>query len=148
VSCCQEILPQCTTFPTYLKLTIFAQVLQPSAQVGFAGLADHIICTEAYKMGILAQNVLAPGFISFIDVITTSISEVSRRMFVSREGEKKCSWLEEYSQGCVMEIYTIPLAGDVYKNASFETVCAAVRREYGACLFALVSYCLILGHSA
>jgi hypothetical protein len=88
-------------------------------------------------MGILAQNVLAPGFISFIDVITTSISEVSRRMFVSRDRTKKCDWLEEYSQGCVMEIYTISLVGKAYKDAVFETVCAAIQRDYGACLFAL-----------
>jgi hypothetical protein len=100
-------------------------------------------------MGILAQNILAPGFISFIDVITTSISEDSRRTFISRDTEKKCEWLEEYSKGCVMEIQTIPLAGDVYKDVSFETACAAVYKEYGACLFALVNHDvrLIVGYS-
>lgn len=117
------------------RLSLFVQVLQPENQVHFTGIADHIICTEAFKMGILAQNVLAPGFISFLHVITTSISDESQATLVS-EGEEN-DWLREYAQGCVMEIYTIPRLGEAFEGISYEEACASIKAENSACLFAL-----------
>ncbi|KAJ1341252.1 hypothetical protein BSLG_004187 [Batrachochytrium salamandrivorans] len=59
----------------YGNLKIFAQILLPGNKTHLTHLADHTLCIDEFMMGMLAQNSLAPGFSTFMYLITTSIPD-------------------------------------------------------------------------
>lgn len=78
---------------------------------------------------------MSPGFISLIDVLTTSISSKSKKSFQFIEQEKS-QWINEYLEGSTMEIYTVNLTV-AYKDVEYTIAASSIYKEFGACLFAL-----------
>ncbi|KAI8801924.1 calcium-activated BK potassium channel alpha subunit-domain-containing protein [Cladochytrium replicatum] len=127
-------------------LPLHIQVLLPSNKIHFRGIADQIICIDEFKMGILAQNCVAPGFATLINDLTTSIPENSVATFEKNmrqlEGvgigkrTKLPAWLKEYIDGAQNEIYPVRLSSS-YTNVTFSEAAWRIYRTHDAVMFAI-----------
>ena len=92
-------------------IPLFVQVLLPQNITFFSSLADHVMCVDALKLGILSQNILSPGFLNFFNLLTTSIPETSIQKFSQTESVGKqthmFTWMSEFIAGGLNEIYTV-----------------------------------------
>ncbi|KAJ3218295.1 hypothetical protein HK099_005112 [Clydaea vesicula] len=117
------------------RLPLFVQVLLPRNIVLFQNLAEHVLCIDSYKLGILSQNALAPGFINLITMLTTSFSDASKKFFYYKNS-KFDEWIQEYIAGSTQEIYTVRLYIN-YKGQLFENLASNIYQKYGALLFGI-----------
>ncbi|KAJ3111693.1 hypothetical protein HDU96_005446 [Phlyctochytrium bullatum] len=100
-------------------------------------LPEHVLCLDEFKLGIIAQNCIASGFTTLINILITSIPEHSiRRFHRSYNPRKGGSWVKEYVQGLAMEIYSVRLS-PCFKGMRFKVAAERVFLRHGAILFAV-----------
>ncbi|KAJ3385227.1 hypothetical protein HDU92_003159 [Lobulomyces angularis] len=117
------------------KIPIFVQVLLPRNIVLFQNLAEHVLCIDSYKLGILSQNALAPGFINLITMLTTSFKEESKKEFLYKD-PKANEWLEDYTSGLTHEIYTVRLSIK-YRGQLFQNLASYIYQKYNTVLLGI-----------
>lgn len=63
---------------------------------------------KAFKMGILAGNIMIPGFSTFISnlIMSSSIGASLKKELPN--------WMLEYCHGLTQEIYSIPFSNDIH----------------------------------
>jgi Calcium-activated BK potassium channel alpha subunit len=116
------------------SLKIFAQILLPRNKIHLENLADHILCIDEFRLGMAAQSCLAPGFPTLLYILTNSISE--RAVDHLSGYGKASSWMQEYLNGAVMELYEVKL--DIkYAGMKFTEAVVAVYKHHNAILFGL-----------
>lgn len=52
------------------KLKIFAQIILPRNKVHLEDLADQVMCIDEFRLGMIAQNAIAPGFTTILYILT------------------------------------------------------------------------------
>lgn len=52
------------------KLKIFAQIILPRNKVHLEDLADQVMCIDEFRLGMIAQNCIAPGFTTILYILT------------------------------------------------------------------------------
>ncbi|KAJ2714400.1 hypothetical protein H4R19_001749 [Coemansia spiralis] len=114
---------------------IYAQVLLPETTLHMEFLADHVICIEELRLGLLAKNVLVPGFASLIAILTSSIPESITGSLV--RGAQRKPWLAEYAQSLNHEIYSTKIS-PLFTGAKFQRAAQGIFQRTGATLFALL----------
>ena len=63
---------------------------------------------DEIKLGLIAMNMLCPGFTSLINILITSIPEASINSFQrAYSPERGGMWVKEYVDGASMEIYRV-----------------------------------------
>lgn len=113
-------------------LTLFAQIIRPRSKIHLIGLVDHTLCIDEFKMGMMAQNCLFPGYSTLLYLLTTSISaSVFDNLNYPLEDDEK-----EYLDGAMQEIYEIKLSMK-YAGMSFIDCSILIYRKYGASLMGL-----------
>ncbi|KAI9333335.1 hypothetical protein DFJ73DRAFT_854405 [Zopfochytrium polystomum] len=123
------------------ELKLFVQVLLPQNKQHFDSLAEHVYCLDELKLGVLAQNAVAPGFTALINVLITSIPEASIRTFqrnfrVGADGRGQ--WVKEYVEGASMEIYPVVLS-KAFAGLTFREAAERFYLRHSIILFALAS---------
>ncbi|KAI9090823.1 calcium-activated BK potassium channel alpha subunit-domain-containing protein, partial [Phlyctochytrium arcticum] len=116
------------------KANIFAQVVLPGNKIHFQILADHILCIDEFKHGMLAQNCLAPGFSTLMYLLTTSIPNSIKDTF--KERSRNSEWIPEYADGAEMEIYAVNLSS-LFAGMSFPKAAERIYMSHGALVFAI-----------
>ncbi|KAJ3282391.1 hypothetical protein HK104_010910 [Borealophlyctis nickersoniae] len=112
---------------------IFAQVLLPGNKTHFQILADHVLCIDEFKLGMLAQNCLAPGFSTMLYLLTTSIPDSATRALKQKN---LGAWVDEYIDGATMEIYAVKLSS-AYAGMRFDRVADRCYTLHRVLLFAV-----------
>ncbi|KAH6602015.1 hypothetical protein BASA61_001541 [Batrachochytrium salamandrivorans] len=118
----------------YGNLKIFAQILLPGNKTHLTHLADHTLCIDEFMMGMLAQNSLAPGFSTFMYLITTSIPD---RAIRNLNLTHQPPWVKEYFEGASMELYAVKLSHLCYAGVKFSKAVIQMYREHQTVMFAL-----------
>jgi hypothetical protein len=73
-------------------------------------LAEHVVCLDEFKLGILAQNCISPGFTTLINIlITTTPRAALNLLLLNPDISNGESWIKEYIQGSSMEIYPVSI---------------------------------------
>ncbi|KAJ8329775.1 hypothetical protein QVD99_004219 [Batrachochytrium dendrobatidis] len=116
------------------SLKVFAQILLPGNKTHLVQLADHTLCIDEFMMGMLAQNSLAPGFSTFMYLITTSIPD---RAISNLKLDNQSQWVQEYFAGARMELYAVKLSAKCYAGVKFSAAVAQIYKEHHAVMFAL-----------
>lgn len=126
------------------SIPLFIQTLLPKNIPHFSSLSQNVLCIDGFKLGLMAQNCLAPGFLSFFYTLTNSVPdstcEKARRVLGSAGNggnNNGSSWIDEYADGLAMEIYTITLSSLGFKGISFQTLATLVYSKFNALVFAL-----------
>ncbi|KAJ1736111.1 hypothetical protein LPJ61_000161 [Coemansia biformis] len=114
---------------------IYAQVLLPETTLHMEFLADHVICIEELRLGLLAKNVLVPGFASLVAMLTSSIPDSIAGPLV-RSAQRK-TWLAEYAQSLSHEIYSTKIS-PLFNGAKFQRAAQGIFQRTGSTLFALL----------
>ncbi|KAJ3221288.1 hypothetical protein HK099_003615 [Clydaea vesicula] len=96
---------------------------------------EHVLCIDSYKLGILSQNALAPGFINLITMLTTSFKEESKKEFLYKD-PKANEWLEDYTSGLTHEIYTVRLSIK-YRGQLFQNLASYIYQKYNTVLLGI-----------
>lgn len=83
---------------------------------------DQVICEDSIKLGLLAQNSLTPGFLTFISNLFNVQCE--KEISYSSIFKKKNSnnWRDDYLKGVDMEIYAKKFPSFLYNIPVFEAV--------------------------
>ncbi|KAJ3190217.1 hypothetical protein HDU85_000508 [Gaertneriomyces sp. JEL0708] len=118
----------------YRKANIFAQVISPGSKMHFQILSDHLLCIDEFKLGMLAQNCLAPGFSTMLYLLTTSIPAATKKELKTKA--KFAPWIDEYADGAEMEIYAVRLS-HIYAGMSFPEVAERIYLTHSAIIFAV-----------
>jgi len=98
-------------------------------------LADHVLCLDSFKLGILAQNSQCPGFATLIHLLTTSIPDASRRAFLKSHSVPR--YMKDYINGSMMEIYPVVLSHSSFIGHEFGKISQRIYELYGCLLFGL-----------
>ncbi|KAJ2785808.1 hypothetical protein H4R18_000354, partial [Coemansia javaensis] len=114
---------------------VYAQVLLPETVMHMEFLADHVICIEELRLGLLAKNLLVPGFASLIAILTSSIPDSITSPLV-RSAQRK-PWLAEYVQSLSHEIYSTNIS-PFLAGAKFQRAAQVIFQRTGATLFGLL----------
>ncbi|KAJ3191603.1 hypothetical protein HK101_007566 [Irineochytrium annulatum] len=118
---------------------LLVQVILPPNKLHFDYLAEHVFCLDEFKMGIISQNCIAPGFTTLINILVTSIPDASIRRFESKYDVKKGGmWAKEYVRGLTNEIYPVVL-GRCFRGLTFKSLSERIYLRHGALLFALAA---------
>ncbi|KAJ3345547.1 hypothetical protein HDU91_007319, partial [Kappamyces sp. JEL0680] len=115
------------------RIKLFAQVILPRNKIHLEGLADHILCIDEFRLGMAAQNCLAPGFATILYALTNSISEEAVGN-LNRHGRQ--AWIKEYLVGVQNEVYEIIL-DEKYANMTFMSAVISIYKHHGSILFAI-----------
>ncbi|KAJ3203883.1 hypothetical protein HDU67_009890, partial [Dinochytrium kinnereticum] len=118
---------------------ILAQVVLPPNKLHFDSLAEHVLCLEEFKLGIIAQNCIASGFTTLVNILITSVPEPSIRAFHRSYSTKKGGiWVKEYVQGLHMEIYSVNIS-PCFRGMTFKVAAERVFLRHHAILFAIAT---------
>ncbi|KAJ1668500.1 hypothetical protein IW140_000332 [Coemansia sp. RSA 1813] len=115
---------------------IYAQVLAPETTLHMELLAEHVICVEELRLGLLAKSVMVPGFASLVQLLTTSIPDTTTVPLMRAAGYERKAWLAEYVASMSHEIYATRLSA-VFKGMKFQHAAQLVYKRTGATMFAL-----------
>ncbi|KAJ2723300.1 hypothetical protein GGI07_002728 [Coemansia sp. Benny D115] len=115
---------------------IYAQVLLPETTVHLEYLADHVICVEELRLGLLAKSVLVPGFASLLQLLTATIPGNTTDPLVRAAMANRQPWLAEYAASMAHEIYATRLAPQL-TGLKFPRAAQRVFQRTGATLFAI-----------
>ncbi|KAI7835126.1 hypothetical protein BX661DRAFT_176126 [Kickxella alabastrina] len=115
---------------------IYAQVLLPETTLHLEYLADHVICVEELRLGLLAKSVMVPGFASLLQLLTSSIPNNTTDPLVRVARNSRQPWLAEYAQGMAHEIYATRISS-IFNGVRFQRAAQVIFQRTGATLFAL-----------
>ncbi|KAJ2897341.1 hypothetical protein GGI21_004951, partial [Coemansia aciculifera] len=115
---------------------IYAQVLLPETTLHLEYLADHVICVEELRLGLLAKSVMVPGFASLLQLLTASIPDNTTEPLIRVAGRYKQEWLAEYAQSMSHEIYATRVS-QIFNGVKFQKAAQVIFTRTGATLFAI-----------
>ncbi|KAJ2394180.1 hypothetical protein GGI05_002152 [Coemansia sp. RSA 2603] len=115
---------------------IFAQVLLPETTLHLEYLADHVICVEELRLGLLAKSVMVPGFASLLQLLASSIPNTMTDPLIRAAQHSRQPWLAEYAQSMSHEIYATRISS-IFNGMRFQRVAQAIFQRTGATLFAI-----------
>ncbi|PIA15421.1 hypothetical protein COEREDRAFT_81974 [Coemansia reversa NRRL 1564] len=118
------------------RVPIYAQVLLPESTMHMDFLADHVICVEELRLGLLAKSVMVPGFASLLQLLTSSIPATITEPLVRAAGRGRRPWLAEYAQSMSHEIYPTRISS-IFVGERFQKAAHVIFQRTGATLFAL-----------
>ncbi|KAJ1841591.1 hypothetical protein LPJ70_004165, partial [Coemansia sp. RSA 2708] len=119
-----------------IHVPIYAQVLLPETTMHMEYLAEHVICIEELRLGLLAKSVMVPGFASLLQLLTSSIPSTITDPLVRAATKGRKQWLAEYAQSMAHEIYATRISS-MLTGAKFHRAAQVVFQRTGATLFAL-----------
>jgi hypothetical protein len=119
------------------KLKIFAQVLLPRNKIHLEHIVTQVLCIDEFKLGMLSQNCLSPGFANMLYSLTNSVTERTLGDLPSFAGR---IWKKEYLDGTLMEIYEVRLS-KLYSGLLFHEAAQLIYKKHHAVLFALGYAC-------
>ncbi|KAI8852305.1 hypothetical protein BC829DRAFT_440747 [Chytridium lagenaria] len=100
-----------------------------------ANYADRVTS----ELGIIAQNCIASGFATLVNILITSIPEPSIRSFRRSYNVKKGgAWVKEYVQGLSMEIYSVTMSR-CFRGLTFKAAAERIFLRHNSILFAIAS---------
>ncbi|KAJ3368972.1 hypothetical protein GGF31_005933 [Allomyces arbusculus] len=117
-------------------LRVFVESMLPENQAQFHYLADQILCIEELTMGILAQAVRVPGFPTLIALLSSSMTDESRRVLVQLAEKQGLKWIKPYIRGASQEMYACHFPRALVGMA-FKDVSRVLFGRFGACLIGL-----------
>ncbi|KAJ9054985.1 hypothetical protein DSO57_1008870 [Entomophthora muscae] len=118
-------------------LRLYAQVNLPENKPHFDHLARQLVCLQELRLGMLAQNLLNPGFSTLIYLLATSMTDTTYdELLASIKQTPELPWLEEYVHGATHEIYSISISS-FFAGMTFIAVAETIYKHFGATLFAL-----------
>lgn len=97
-------------------------------------IADHILCIDEFKLGMLAQNCLAPGFSTMLYLLTTSIPDAIKNKWKNKK--QIAPWVDEFADGAEMEIYAVQLS-TIFSGMRFAQVAERIYMVHLALMFAI-----------
>ncbi|KAJ2412607.1 hypothetical protein GGI10_003585 [Coemansia sp. RSA 2530] len=115
---------------------IYAQVLLPETTLHLEYLADHVICVEELRLGLLARSVMVPGFASLLQLLTASIPNNTTDPLIRVAGRYKQEWLAEYARSMSHEIYATRVSS-IFNGVKFQKAAQVIFQRTGATLFAI-----------
>ncbi|KAJ2081976.1 hypothetical protein H4R24_001955 [Coemansia sp. RSA 988] len=118
------------------RVPIYAQVLLPESTMHMDFLADHVICVEELRLGLLARSVMVPGFASLLQLLTSSIPATITEPLVRAADRGRRPWLAEYAQSMSHEIYPTRISS-IFVGERFQKAAHVIFQRTGATLFAL-----------
>ncbi|KAJ2810697.1 hypothetical protein H4S07_002522 [Coemansia furcata] len=121
---------------TKRAVPIYAQVLLPETTLHLEYLADHVICVEELRLGLLARSVMVPGFASLLQLLTASIPDNTTEPLIKVAGRYKQEWLAEYAQSMSHEIYATRVSS-IFNGVKFQKAAQVIFQRTGATLFAI-----------
>ncbi|KNE70049.1 hypothetical protein AMAG_15038 [Allomyces macrogynus ATCC 38327] len=117
-------------------LRVFVESMLPENQAQFYYLSDQILCIEELSMGILAQAVRVPGFPTLIALLSSSMTDESRRVLVQLAEKQELKWVKPYIRGASQEMYACHFPRALVGMA-FKDVSRVLFGRFGACLIGL-----------
>ncbi|KAI9481799.1 hypothetical protein LPJ55_004699 [Coemansia sp. RSA 990] len=118
-------------------IPIYAQVLLPETTVHMEYLAEHVICIEELRLGLLAKSVMVPGFASLLQLLTSTIpSTITDPLIRTAKRSPGKAWLAEYAQSMSHEIYATRIPALLH-GSKFPRASQLIFQRTGAALFAL-----------
>jgi hypothetical protein len=129
-----ETVMRCVSLRKFNKnIKIYAEILSPRNKIHLENIATQILCIDELKLGMLAQNCIAPGFASLLYLLTNSFTESTVNRII-----KECEelWKKEYLSGALNEVYVITLS-PLYKGMLLHDAAELIFKRHGALLFAL-----------
>ncbi|KAJ2162855.1 hypothetical protein GGF46_000237 [Coemansia sp. RSA 552] len=121
---------------TSQAVPIYAQVLLPETTMHMEYLAEHVICIEELRLGLLAKSVMVPGFASLLQLLTSSIPSTITDPLIRTAARGRKTWLTEYAQSMSHEIYRTRLS-PIFAGVKFQRAAQTIFQRTGATLFAL-----------
>ncbi|KAJ2703067.1 hypothetical protein FB645_004059 [Coemansia sp. IMI 203386] len=118
------------------QVPIFAQVLLPETSLHLEYLADHVICIEELRLGLLAKSVMVPGFASLLQLLMTSIPNNMTDPLIRAAKNSRQPWLAEYAQSMAHEIYATRISS-IFNGMRFQRAAQIIFQRTGATLFAI-----------
>ncbi|KAJ1645110.1 hypothetical protein LPJ64_003259 [Coemansia asiatica] len=118
------------------QVPIFAQVLLPETTLHLEYLADHVICVEELRLGLLAKSVMVPGFASLLQLLMTSIPNNMTDPLIRAANHSRQPWLAEYAQSMSHEIYATRISS-IFNGMRFQRAAQIIFQRTGATLFAI-----------
>lgn len=115
---------------------LYVQVQLPSNRIHFRHLAEHVVCVEEIKLGLLAANVVAPGFATIIYLLTTSSVSASGSNGGGGDTGSRVNWQEEYLHSASQEIYPVTF-GAAFAGVPFWKAAKLIYGKFKAILFAV-----------
>ncbi|KAJ2607145.1 hypothetical protein EV177_005680, partial [Coemansia sp. RSA 1804] len=115
---------------------IYAQVLVPETTLHMELLAEHVICVEELRLGLLAKSVMVPGFASLVQLLTTSIPDTTTVPLMRAAKHERKTWLSEYVESMSHEIYATRLPA-IFRGVKFQRAAQVVYTRTGATMFAI-----------
>ncbi|KAJ1723699.1 hypothetical protein LPJ53_001980 [Coemansia erecta] len=115
---------------------IFAQVLLPETTLHLEYLADHVICVEELRLGLLAKSVMVPGFASLLQLLASSIPNTMTDPLIRAAQHSRQPWLAEYAQSMSHEIYATRISS-IFNGMRFQRAAQTIFQRTGATLFAI-----------
>jgi hypothetical protein len=88
------------------KVPLYASVALPTNRKHFEFLADHSVCLEELKLGMLAQNCSAPGFSTIIIHLIVSLTEENIQDHLDEHND---GFAKGYAHSMSQEIYPVGL---------------------------------------
>ncbi|KAI9137348.1 hypothetical protein BKA69DRAFT_1098463 [Paraphysoderma sedebokerense] len=119
-------------------IPLFVETILPENQSHFEYIAEHILCVDELKLGILSQSCRIPGFATLIALLTTSITEESRLELVQAidRHTPSVSFLKSYLRGVSQEIYCTPLPAS-FIGLTFLEAAEIVYSNFNSCLIGI-----------
>ncbi|KAJ3387185.1 hypothetical protein HDU92_002061 [Lobulomyces angularis] len=112
-------------------IPIYTNISLPQNKIHFKFLAEQVLCIDELKMGMLAQNLISPGFSTALIHLTISVTDNSLNNFLKSTTEY---WHLEYAHSVSQEIYSISL--NLFAGVKFNDVVLDIYQKYQALLFA------------
>jgi hypothetical protein len=114
------------------RVPLYASVALPTNRKHFEFLADHVLCLEELKLGMLAQNCGAPGFSTIIIHLTISVTEETIQSHLDMQN---ASWATGYGHSISQELY--PCSLELFKGYLFKEVVIEIYVRHNALLIGI-----------
>lgn len=88
-------------------IDIYAETLKPDSRLHLLNIAKEVLCISEFKMSMLAQSAVCPGFSTLIFLLTTSVSDSKDGKLRNNKVFRHLRWAREYIDGSKMEIYGV-----------------------------------------
>ncbi|KAJ3122306.1 hypothetical protein HK100_012043 [Physocladia obscura] len=114
-------------------LPVFVEVLDIRSEDLSAHCGcDRVICSDKYKMGILARECMVPGFLT---LVLNMICKYSNERSKLQETEP---WLYEYSLGASNQIYSFRIPPGL-NNVKWDEAAESIFKAFNVTVFAVMS---------
>jgi hypothetical protein len=115
---------------------VFVESQLPTHHAQFHYLSDQLLCVPELTLGILSQSSRVPGFATLISLLSTSMTETTRKELEWQANNENKEYLNPYIQGTSQEIYSCKFP-PIWIGMTFHHVAKVLYKKFAVCLIGL-----------